>query len=100
MPFSGPHDLRRLNVTQLAASGVDLRTLMNRMGHKTAKLALEVYAKADPGRIELRLKHDWVARSQCDVAHGAHGVCGPERCTQENSIVDRKFSYRGYSSVG
>ena len=27
---------------------IDLRTLMNRMGHKTAKLALEVYAKADP----------------------------------------------------
>ena len=47
-PLPGPHDLRRLNVTQLAASGVDLRTLMNRMGHKTAKLALEVYARADP----------------------------------------------------
>ena len=47
-PLPGPHDLRRLNVTQLAASGVDLRTLMNRMGHKSAKLALEVYAKADP----------------------------------------------------
>ncbi len=27
---------------------LDLRTLMNRMGHKTAKLALEAYAKADP----------------------------------------------------
>ncbi len=35
-------------MTQLAASGVDLRTLMNRMGHKSARLALEVYAKADP----------------------------------------------------
>jgi integrase len=44
----GPHDLRRVSATQLAASGVDLRTLMNRMGHKTAKLALEVYAQADP----------------------------------------------------
>jgi hypothetical protein len=33
-----------------AASGVDLRTLMNRMGHKTRSLlAPEVYAKADPG---------------------------------------------------
>lgn len=47
-PLPGPHDLRRLNVTQLAASGVDLRTLMSRMGHKSAKLALEVYAKPDP----------------------------------------------------
>lgn len=47
-PLPGPHDLRRLNVTRLAASGVDLRTLMSRMGHKSAKLALEVYAKPDP----------------------------------------------------
>jgi site-specific recombinase XerD len=48
VPLPGPHDLRRVNATQLAASGVDLRTLMNRMGHKTAKLALEVYSQADP----------------------------------------------------
>lgn len=47
-PVPGPHDLRRVNATQLAASGVDLRTLMNRAGHKTAKVALEVYAQADP----------------------------------------------------
>jgi integrase len=47
-PLPGPHDLRRLYATQPAASGVDLRTLMNRMGHKSAKLALEVYANADP----------------------------------------------------
>lgn len=47
-PLPGLHDLQRLNATQLAASGVDSRALMNKMGHKTAKLALEVYAKADP----------------------------------------------------
>ena len=35
-------------MTQLAASGVDLRTLMNRMGHKSAKCAVRVYARADP----------------------------------------------------
>ena len=35
-------------MTQLAASGVDLRTRMNGTGHKSAKLALELYEKADP----------------------------------------------------
>ena len=61
------------NVTQLAASGVDLRTLMNRMGHKTARLALEVYAKADPAAD--RAAADTIGSHvlERDVAHGAHG---------------------------
>ena len=53
-------------MTQLAAGRVDLTTLMNMMGHTTTKLAMEVYATAD-----------------ADVAHGAHGVVGPERGSGE-----------------
>ena len=37
------------HLTQLAASGVAFADPMNRMGHKKAKPALEVYARADPG---------------------------------------------------
>src|SRR5271166_366967 len=46
-PTLGFHNFRRLNVTQLHAHGVGLRILMNRTGHKTARLALEVYAQRD-----------------------------------------------------
>ena len=49
-----PHDPRRLNATQPAADGVDLRTLMNRMGHKKAGLAHEVYSDLIRLRIGLQ----------------------------------------------
>lgn len=42
------HDLRRYHSTQVVAGGVDSRTLMNRMGHTTARMALEHYAQPDP----------------------------------------------------
>ena len=43
----GFHDLRRSNATALVARGVDLRTVMYRLGHTTSKLALETYAQPD-----------------------------------------------------
>lgn len=48
VPRPGFHDLRRYHATALVADGVDVRTLMNRMGHKTAKPALEVSAQPNP----------------------------------------------------
>ena len=87
-PLRAPHDLRRLNLTQLAASGVDLRTLMNRKGHETAKLAVELYAKPDPvadraaagtiGTHVLVRCRRWSARSLL-----------ARRADQENSIFEQ-----------
>lgn len=62
----GFHDLRRYDATALVADGVDLRTLMNRMGHKTATLALDVYAQPNPNA-----DRSTVARR--DVARESHG---------------------------
>ena len=87
-PLPEPHDLRRLNVTQLAASGVDLRTLMSRMGHKSAKLALEVYAKPDPWRIErrrTRLGRTFSLRCRTWSARRLPA----RRVAQENSIFEQ-----------
>jgi hypothetical protein len=55
MPLPGPHDLRRLNVTQLAASGVDLRTLRTEWVTSRQGLPLRSTARPIPWRIELRL---------------------------------------------
>jgi integrase len=44
LPLPGIHDLRRLNATHLAAT-TDVKTLMTRLGIKTTRVALNVYAK-------------------------------------------------------
>ena len=36
-PKLGPHDVRRFNITKLVASGVDVRTVMNRVGHSSPR---------------------------------------------------------------
>ena len=46
-PRLGPHDLRRFNITKLVASGVDVRTVMNRVGHSSPQVTLALYAQAD-----------------------------------------------------
>jgi hypothetical protein len=82
-------------VTQLAVSGVDLQTLMNRMGHKSAKFALEVYAKANPVADRAAADTIGTARSQCDVAHGAHGDDRPEECLGKIVSLNRLFTCEG-----
>ena len=44
-PGLGFHDLRRYAATRMFADGVDLRTVMHRLGHDTATLAAEIYAQ-------------------------------------------------------
>jgi integrase len=56
---SGTHDLGRFDVPQLAASEVDLPALMHHMGHKTAKLAPEVYARADTVAVRAQAGTIW-----------------------------------------
>lgn len=46
-PQLGPHDVRRFNITKLVASGVDVRTVMNRVGHSSPQVTLALYAQAD-----------------------------------------------------
>lgn len=46
-PTPGIHDLRRLAATRMFADGVNLRTVMHRLGHDTAAMALETYARPD-----------------------------------------------------
>ena len=46
-PALGFHDLRRLATTRMFADGTNLRTIMHRLGQKTATLAAEVYAQPD-----------------------------------------------------
>jgi integrase len=46
-PRPAPHDLRRFNITQLVAKGVDVRTVMNRVGHSSPQVTLGLYAQAD-----------------------------------------------------
>ena len=46
-PKLGPHDVRRFNITKLVASGVDVRTVMNRVGHSSPQVTLALYAQAD-----------------------------------------------------
>jgi integrase len=46
-PKLGPHDLRRFNITKLVASGVHIRTVMNRVGHSSPQVMLARYAQAD-----------------------------------------------------
>lgn len=42
------HDLRGTCATLLLASGADLKSVQDQLGHKTAKMTLEVYAKVNP----------------------------------------------------
>ncbi|HXW35819.1 MAG TPA: site-specific integrase [Acidimicrobiales bacterium] len=42
------HDLRHFSATQLIASGVDIKTVSNRLGHSQATMTLDRYAKALP----------------------------------------------------
>ena len=51
-PRLAPHDLRRFNITQLVAKGVDVRTVMNRVGHSSPQVTLGLYAQADRGADE------------------------------------------------
>jgi integrase len=44
-PTIGIHDLRRLAATRIFADGVDLQTIMDRLGQKAATLAAEVYVR-------------------------------------------------------
>ena len=39
--------MRRFNITKLVASGVDVRTVMNRVGHSSPQVTLALYAQAD-----------------------------------------------------
>jgi integrase len=40
------HDLRSLAATTLVAAGVDLKTTQTRMGHSSARMTLDIYARA------------------------------------------------------
>ena len=42
------HDLRRTSATELAVSGVDVKTAQTRLGHTSVRLTLELYAQAVP----------------------------------------------------
>jgi integrase len=46
-PRPAPHDLRRFNITQLVAKGVDVRTIMNRVGQSSPQVTLGLYAQPD-----------------------------------------------------
>src|SRR5271166_2490842 len=48
-------DVRRFNITKLVASGVDVRTVMNRVGHSSPQVTLALYAQAD--RAPMRRRH-------------------------------------------
>jgi integrase len=39
--------VRRFNITKLIANGVDVRTVMNRVGHTSPQVTLALYAQAD-----------------------------------------------------
>ena len=39
--------MRRFNITKLVANGVDVRTVMNRVGHSSPQVTLALYAHAD-----------------------------------------------------
>ena len=49
-PTIGFHDLRRLATARMFADGTNLRTIIRRLGQKTATLAAEVYAQPDANR--------------------------------------------------
>ena len=66
--------MRRFNFTKLVASGVDLGTVMNRVGHSSPQVTLALYAQAD------RAADEEAARTRGsddgrDVARRAHGGC-------------------------
>lgn len=48
-PF-GFHQLRHTHATQLLASGVDVKTISERLGHSSAAVTLNTYAHAVPGK--------------------------------------------------
>jgi hypothetical protein len=68
----GSHGPRRLKSTQLPAHGVDLRALINRMGHKTTKMAL----KSCQGRFRcgVRGRTTPLART-FSLQRGTEGAC-------------------------
>lgn len=44
------HELRHTQATQLLASGIDVKTVQNRLGHASASLTLDLYAHSLPER--------------------------------------------------
>ena len=45
-PHTRPHDLRHLHATHLLASGIDPRTVADRLGHASPSFTLATYAHA------------------------------------------------------
>lgn len=50
------HQLRHTHATQLLASGVDVKTVSERLGHSSATMTLNVYAHAVPGNDAIAAK--------------------------------------------
>lgn len=65
----GPHILRHTHITMLTEAGVDLRTIMDRVGHDDSKTTIEIYT-----HVTDRMKEDAATKLKVSFGDILQGV--------------------------